>query len=942
MKISYLRNVLAGAALACLVVITGCAGFDEGPQETILPTEGELKDASAQKKTEAAKVTIDGIEASGDKVLISASGPLKYTVFMLTDPLRVIVDMPGVSTEKVAAPLEVNNDLVSGVTTSSSEDGNNIGRVVIGLKEGVDYEVKSGGNSILVNLKRVAAASETGITGEPTATAEAGLIAAPAPVAEPVIVAGAGVKPVEVPAKDLKPATKVIKVESASENGNTVVRLVADGAIGNYNSFELDKPARIIVDVWGVKDAVGKAVVKVAGKHVKAVRIGSHPDKVRFVIDGKNKKMAPNSINKIDDAIVLTIGEAAMQAAPKAAEAAPAPVAPAEPVPAPAVAEAAPAVETAAPAAPAEESPANTVERVDFRKVNGTGRVVIVTSSKAQYSAIGSEDGKSVIIDIKNAVIPDSLKRTLDASKLKTPVLTISSYQESLKPVKDVRVLVKLYDKSKYDIKENNGAINVDFTLVEGIEPAKAETELAKAAAGIESTSGEEASMPDAKKVYTGRRINLDMVDVNITDIFRMIAEESDLNIIASDDVRGTISLRLKDVPWDQAFDIILKAKDLGITREGNVIRVALASKIRQEKESALASKKAQEKLENLEIRFIPINYAIATDLELQVKSSLTERGSVTSEKRTNTLIIRDIKKGIEQAEVVVRQLDTQIPQVLIEARIVEANSSFARDLGIQWGVDYFVDGNNVRTSTFGSVEGAKGQAGIGPDQQSATFVGDSQSYPSKKTDFRTKTGATQYAVNTPATGTAGTLGALGFIVGKGGSNPLILDLRLSAGETQGQVKTISRPRITTMDNKEAKIEQGESIPFQTTSATGTATTFIDANLSLTVTPHITPDGSVLMKIKASRNSIGTFRTSAGAPSINKKESATEVLVKDGETTVIGGIVVSDKSESEGGIPYLKEIPLLGWFFKRKSVADTQTELLIFITPTIMKDKAAA
>jgi type IV pilus assembly protein PilQ len=189
-----------------------------------------------------------------------------------------------------------------------------------------------------------------------------------------------------------------------------------------------------------------------------------------------------------------------------------------------------------------------------------------------------------------------------------------------------------------------------------------------------------------------------------------------------------------------------------------------------------------------------------------------------------------------------------------------------------------------------------------------------------------------------PATGVAGALGAMGFVFGTSGDNPMILDLRLTAGEQAGLLKTISRPRITTLDNKEAKIEQGESIPFETASDSGTATTFVDANLSLTVTPQITPDGSVLMKIKASRNSIGTFKTSSGEPSINKKEAQTEVLVRDGETTVIGGIVISDSTNSDKGIPYLKDIPLLGWLFKSKSTFDKQTELLIFITPTIIKN----
>ncbi|MEE9543588.1 MAG: type IV pilus secretin PilQ, partial [Thermodesulfobacteriota bacterium] len=437
----------------------------------------------------------------------------------------------------------------------------------------------------------------------------------------------------------------------------------------------------------------------------------------------------------------------------------------------------------------------------------------------------------------------------------------------------------------------------------------------------VEADTEEKAPLAMEEGVYTGNKIDLDMVDANITDVLRLLAEVSDLNIVASDDVKGKISLRLKKVPWDQAFDIILKAKGLGKSVEGNVVRVAPEGKIRQENEAKLAAIKAREKLESLSIKFVPINYAKASGLKDQVQGVLSSRGTVTSESRTNTLIIKDTKQGIDAATELITRLDTEIPQVLIEARIVEASTSFARDLGIQWGADY----------QAGSVDafGASTTSGQTPPATSTIPA------------FATRHGAGEYAVNLPASGTAGTLGALGFVLGKAGANPLILDLRLSAGESQGQLRTISRPRIVTMDNKEAKIEQGESIPFETTSASGTSTQFIDANLSLTVTPHITPDGSVLMKIKASRNSIGTFRSSSGEPSINKKETSTEVLVRDGETTVIGGIVVSDTSNTGKGIPYLKDIPILGWMFKNKSQVDTQTELLIFITPTILKTKAS-
>ncbi|MFQ5442948.1 MAG: type IV pilus secretin PilQ, partial [Thermodesulfobacteriota bacterium] len=548
----------------------------------------------------------------------------------------------------------------------------------------------------------------------------------------------------------------------------------------------------------------------------------------------------------------------------------------------------------------------NDVRNIEFKKMGDKGYLTIETSNKPLYALKESADGKTLVIDISDTSIGQELTRTLDATKLATPVATVSSYQRSTRPGA-VRVFVELSAKAEHSIREFNNTLTVVFSPEAGPSPVQAGK--ARAAGAM------------AGRKYTGQRIDLDMMDANITDILRLLAEVSDLNIIASDDVKGTISLRLKNVPWDQAFDIILKSKGLDKIKEGNVVRVAPAAKISQERESTLAAKKAHEKLEPLSIKFMSVNYAKASELVEQVKTVLTDRGSVTSETRTNTLVIRDTKRGIDSAVNLVSRLDTAIPQVLIEARIVEASTSFARDLGIQWGVDYQT-GGNVSTDTFGS------------SSESGQSVSSSTTDPT----FSAQDGSNNYAVNLPASGEAGTLGALGFILGKAGQNPLVLDLRLSAGEQEGSVRTISRPRVVSMDNKEAKIEQGESIPFETTSATGTTTTFVDANLSLTVTPHITPDGSIIMNIKASRNSIGSFRTSSGEPSIDKKESSTEVLVKDGETTVIGGIVVSDKSETDSGIPYLRKIPLFGWLFKSKSISDSQKELLIFITPTIIKD----
>ncbi|MBI5903199.1 MAG: type IV pilus secretin PilQ [Deltaproteobacteria bacterium] len=978
------RHGLLGVIFAGTLAITGCAVTGN---KTVAEEQPGAKDSAsaAVEGVQDDKGAVESINVvgDGDKVLIGMTVPAKYTVFKLADPAnpnsaKLVIDMPEVNVDKVSSPIAVDNPYLKDITAQSySVDkgtGKNIGRIVIVLKQGVEYDIKSGSNSLLVSLRKddgthaaeaqvqpattEAPAAAQEVKREDDKTTEVKKEDDRKEAAAPQAAAPAGPEPlktVSAPAT-VKKASRILRVESSTEGGNTVIKIVADGTVGDFNSFELDSPARVVVDVRDVENSTGKRSVQLNGRYIKAVRLADHDGKARLVLDASKKALPPHSIYKTDDTIVLTFGPKVVQAVYRedglkpavktavaavaegsavknaAAEGAAVPAEPAgaQPAEVPVAPEAAAvskeADKTAEAPKPAEAArPADngiTIERVDFKKVNGASRLTVAASKATEYAVNESKDGTTVVIDIKGAAIPGELTRTLDAAKLNTPVQTISAYQESLAPVKDVRILIKLKDRASYRVKAEGAELYVDFAAAAIAQPAAPPVEVARAAENAAGDRKAEEAPP--KKGYAGKKIDLDMMDANVSDVLRLLAEVSNLNIIASDDVKGTISLRLKNVPWDQAFDIILRSKELDSVREGNVVRVAPASRIRLEKEAALTSKKAQEKLESLDTKFIPVNYGTADDLVKQVKNVLSDRGEVIGDKRTNTLIVRDIKKGVDAATELVRRLDKQTPQVLIEARIVEASSNFARDLGIQWGLDYGA-GGNVRTQILGS-QGTTGQ--VDTSTQTSTY-----------NSSITAAGADQYAVNLPATGTAGTLGALGFIFGKSGASPLLLDLRLSAGESQGRLKTISRPRITTLDNKEAKIEQGESIPFETTSASGTTTTFVDANLSLVVTPHITPDGSVLMKIKASRNSIGTFRTSSGQPSINKKESVTEVLVQDGETTVIGGIVISDKSETDQGIPYLKDLPVLGWLFKSKSVSDQQQELLIFITPTIIKEK---
>ena len=407
---------------------------------------------------------------------------------------------------------------------------------------------------------------------------------------------------------------------------------------------------------------------------------------------------------------------------------------------------------------------------------------------------------------------------------------------------------------------------------------------------------------------YTGKKISLDFQDADLANILRLLADVSGLNIVIGTGVRGKVTIKLINVPWDQAMNIILKMNHLGQIREGNILHIDTLDNISRQLSKEAAARDAQVIAEELITEILPVNYADADELTETLQKSLSPRGSIMVDQRTNTLIIKDVEKRIVEILELSKTLDTQTPQVLIEARIVQADTSFARSLGISWGATFTdLSSNNVIGVQGGTAGG-----------------------------FNAPTPG--FAIDLPATVSGlGAVPGVGFTFGRFTDNPINLDLRLSAGELSGLTKTISSPRIITLDNRTAKIEQGESIPFQTTSLQGTQTTFVDANLVLEVTPHVTRDGSILMSVKAARNSLGSFSGPAG-PSISKREATTEVLLKDGETTVIGGIFLNETSETEAGLPWLSKIPVLGWFFKNVSTTETKNELLIFITPTIIRD----
>lgn len=438
--------------------------------------------------------------------------------------------------------------------------------------------------------------------------------------------------------------------------------------------------------------------------------------------------------------------------------------------------------------------------------------------------------------------------------------------------------------------------------------------DLAREATILPDASVSKAELPfGPDKVYTGQKVSLDFHNADIHNVLRILAEVSKLNIVAGEDVSGKVTLKLDKVPWDQVLDVVLATNGLGIIRTGNVIRIAPLAKVAEEKkyfiEQQQAEFEARKKVmetEPLITEYIQVNYGKAGALKDQVEKMRSERGSVTHDERTNKIIIKDTPAVIESAKALVRSLDEPTRQVLIEARIVEATADFSRQLGVQWGSG---SESNLFQKAGGEWRvGAQGRLG------------------------------SNFAVNPGIPTTGDALGAIGFTFGRLGTALVNLDVRLLALESDGKVHIVSSPKITTLDNKEAYIQQGSKIPYREMTEEGTVTTaFAEATLKLTVVPHITPDNRINLNISAKKDEPDWTKTVEGVPALDTREAKTELLINDGETVVIGGIIYEKKLKVMAGVPGLYKVPVLGWLFKGEKDATERKELLIFLSANIVK-----
>jgi type IV pilus assembly protein PilQ len=571
-----------------------------------------------------------------------------------------------------------------------------------------------------------------------------------------------------------------------------------------------------------------------------------------------------------------------------------------------------------------------TVRNVHLERRDGRDRVVVELSAEAPFRVVRQSSGPARL-EIRGARVSSGARRQLEGSS-ETDVKRVSVRRSK------GRVVVEAERPGQGQgtaIREGNRIVwlfappDMDdgrpSSRTIAREQDYRETETTEVA-GFLSDVPMQVRGARGRRRYSGRRIDLDFKDADIHNILRLLAEVGGVNVVTSDDVSGSVTIRMRNVPWDQALDVILQAKSLGMVRRGNLIRVAPMSTLEKEREAAIARRKQQEQLAPLETRLIPVSYADAEALRPRAKELLSDRGSVSVDSRTNVLIVRDIVENLDDIEELIRTLDTETPQVLIEARIVEATSQYQRDVGIQWGGDV----------AYGTATGNPTGLVFPSNVSVAGGNFDNQTPTQGLSPFTGNVATPNFAVNLPAITGTGQGGAIGLALGSVGGN-VNLNVRLSAAEASGTVRIISSPRILTLDNHEANIAQGTLIPFSQVSAQGVNTAFQEAKLELQVKPHVTSDGSVAMHVQITRDEPDFTRTSPrGDPTILKREAETDLLIDDGHTAVIGGIYTRNTGRNVNQVPFFGDIPLLGVLFQRRVVRDDRNELLIFLTPRIV------
>ncbi len=696
---------------------------------------------------------------------------------------------------------------------------------------------------------------------------------------------------------------------------SATVVVKTDLPVESYDSFLLPDPPRLVIDIPNAVHAAPKALE--AQGPITGIRTSQYkttPVKVvRIVLDLSST--LPYQVQAAPDRLQVLIGEAAAEAPTVAAP----PKTGETPTQAPAPLPAA-AIQTQ-------------VESVDYRPHDGQPEIFIRTSGgrvTVNVSEVSTPPG--LILDVSGAVISPEAAKILDVRQVPGPVERIRAAQHRLEPDKVVRIVADLKGKVLFDVSQAPDGIHLALKTAPAVAAAPAapagpqpqEKPIVPVAPPAAAPPPPEARTPKPVLKKEVPRLSMDFKDADINNLLRIIAEVSGQNIVSGEQVKGKVTVRLVDVPWDVALDNILRINGFGFVREANIIRVAKLDEIRKEQESRRKEQQLIEEgsLEPLTTAVLKVNYADPKAVVQNLTKVQSKRGSISVDERTASLLVRDTASNIAQMRKILEDLDRATAQVMIEGRIVTVSTRHSRSLGIQWG--FQKSNTSADPGSKFIVSDIFGTTGAGLPQPSEPTGPINGSIPA--------------AVNLPVAGPAG---AIGIIFGSV-ADQLRFNASLTALENQSLARTLSTPRIVALDNQEAEIKQGEDVPFTTVDSSGrTTVTFEEAVLSLKVTPHVTNDRRISLKVRATDDSRGERIDFAGgfAFPFNRNEATSSLLIDNGATVVIGGVRKRTETITEERVPFLGTIPVLGWLFKRRSetLQPDTTELLIFVTPTIIE-----
>jgi type IV pilus assembly protein PilQ len=628
--------------------------------------------------------------------------------------------------------------------------------------------------------------------------------------------------------------------------------------------FVTQSPARIALDVPGASNSMGRAAVEMNVGNLRSVNVVQGSDRSRVVL---NLKTPTNYKLQLDGKALLVSLDPVAQTAQ--AEANPTPF------------------------AESRNREMQPLKDLDFRRgPDGSGRVIVDLPTN-QVGVDIRQQGQKLVVDFLKSTLPEGLRRRMDVTDFGTPIQTVTTTQQG------DRVRMVIEPRGAWE----HSAYQSDTQFVVEVRQQKQDPNKLSQGPG-----------------YTGEKLSLNFQNIEVRSLLQVIADFTNFNIVTSDSVSGAVTLRLKDVPWDQALDIILQAKGLGMRRSGNVLWIAPKDEIAAKEKLELESNAAIQSLEPVRTQAFQLNYTKAADIAVQLTGTgssriLSARGSAIAEPRTNQLFVTDVPSKLEQVQQLITRLDIAVPQVLIEARIVEAQDSFGNSLGVKLGAGF---------PSFGVGGGGRGVV--------------SSTYDTAVAQKTTGAQSDLPFVNLPSQGAGGfpaaTLGVSIF----NSSLTRFLNLELSALEADGKGRLVSSPRIVTADKTKALIEQGTEFPYQQATSSGaTSVSFRRATLKLEVTPQITPEGNIILDLDINKDSRG--ETTAAGVAIDTKHIKTQVLVDNGGTVVIGGIYTLDDASNESRVPVLGDIPVAGNLFKYRDRSTKKTELLVFITPKVVSDK---